>query len=86
MGSRSAWVQDMDGLQDEAGLTLPAEKRMEDKANLMIKLLEKLPQVVTKPIVIQHTQTMDERFTLTVHEAGHDIETLPMDSTTEKIN
>lgn len=81
---RSEWVRDMDGLQREVDIPLTAEKRMDDKADLMMKLLEKLPQVVTKPIVVQHTQTMDERFTLTVHEAENVIETLPTDSTTAK--
>lgn len=54
-------------------LPLPVESKVDEKADLMIRLLEKLPQVVTKPIVVQHTQTIDERFKLTVHEAENDL-------------
>lgn len=61
-------MQDMTGQYNDDGGPLPVEIGMDAKADLMIKLLEKLPQRVTKPIVIQHTQTMDEQFKLTVNE------------------
>lgn len=83
---QSAWVQDMDGHRNEADILLPAANRMEDRADLMIRLLEKLPLVLTKPIVIQHTQTIDERFTLTLHEAENISETLPESSASQKTN
>lgn len=66
----------MDGPDDDADMSLnPAENNhheMDGKPDFMIKLLEKLPQVVTKPVVIQHTQTVDDRFTLSVNEANTD--------------
>lgn len=72
----------MDGHYKEAGNpSLPTENGMDGKADLMIKLLEKLPQIVTKPIVVQHTQTMDERFTLTVNEAEEGVEKKPNTNT-----
>lgn len=38
-------------------------------ANLMLtKLMEKLPKIAAKPIVVQHKQTIDEKFTLLVDE------------------
>lgn len=70
LSEQSVWIQDMDGQYNKVDIPLPAEdnqNEMDGKADLMIKLLEKLPLVVTKPIVIQHTQTIDERFTLTVN-------------------
>lgn len=60
---------------DANNLLLPVEinqNKVDGKADFMIKLLEKLPQVITKPIVVQHTQTVDERFTLTVNENSED--------------
>lgn len=62
----------MNGQYDEAhGQYGNYQKDMVGKTDLMIKLLEKLPKVITKPIVIQHTQTVDEQFKLIVNENKH---------------
>lgn len=57
------WVRNVDNQYAENDLN-----EIDGKTDFMIKLLDKLPHVVTKPIVVQHTQTVDEQFTLTVNE------------------
>lgn len=36
--------------------------------NVLVKLMGKLPKIASKPIEIQHKQTVDEKFTLLVDE------------------
>lgn len=58
----------MDNQLNVADIQFPTKNDMDAKADIMIKLLEKLPKVVTNPIVVQHTKTIDEQFKLTVNE------------------
>lgn len=84
MSEQSVWIRDTDGRYNEVDIPLPAEynqNQMDGKADLMIELLEKLPHVVTKPIVIQHTQTIDEQFTLTVNEEKKQLHSSNMNTT-----